>query len=305
MAYSAKYKPRPFTDVFTSDTDINRRTCSRQVPMKVLILGLGRTGTASMRAAMKHLGYVDTYHMMNCSIENPPDALMWMDALTAKYDGVGKPFTREDWDQLLGNAQAVCDWPSIAFAKELIEAYPEAKVVLTNRDVHSWHASTMKTVYWRVTDPELRWLSHFDWAASMYQPMLQKFFDTFFKGDFPNKGKEVFLQHYEEVRSLVPKERLLEYRVQDGWEPLCEFLGEPVPKDCGFPNVNDNSDFVTRSRRRNRNQMYNCALRYAFNATTVVLGGLAVYRGAVFLNLIDGKDGFGSAVFGSLLRRTS
>lgn len=46
MAYSAKYKPRPFTDVFTSDTDVNRRTCSRQVPMKVLILGLGRTGTA-------------------------------------------------------------------------------------------------------------------------------------------------------------------------------------------------------------------------------------------------------------------
>lgn len=46
MAYSAKYKPRPFTDVFTSDTDVNRRTCSRKVPMKVLILGLGRTGTA-------------------------------------------------------------------------------------------------------------------------------------------------------------------------------------------------------------------------------------------------------------------
>lgn len=46
MAYSAKYKPRPFTDVFTNDTDINRRECTRQVPMKVLILGLGRTGTA-------------------------------------------------------------------------------------------------------------------------------------------------------------------------------------------------------------------------------------------------------------------
>jgi D-arabinose 5-phosphate isomerase GutQ len=46
MAYSAKYTPRPFTDVFTSDTDINRRECTRKVPMKVLILGLGRTGTA-------------------------------------------------------------------------------------------------------------------------------------------------------------------------------------------------------------------------------------------------------------------
>ncbi|KAI9148056.1 hypothetical protein HJFPF1_11878 [Paramyrothecium foliicola] len=278
MAYSAKFKPKPVTDIFNNDTCINRRQCSRQVPMKVLILGLGRTGTASMRAAMKQMGYVDTYHMMNCSIENPPDALMWMDALTAKYDGKGKPFTREDWDQLLGNAQAVCDWPAIAFARELIEAYPEAKVVLTNRDVNSWHASTMKTVYWRVTDPELRWLSHFDWAASMYYPMLKKFFDTFFHGDFPNRGKEVFERHYAEVRSLVPKERLLEYRVTDGWGPLCEFLEQPVPKGVPFPNVNDNSDFVTRSRRRNRKQMYNVAVRYSINLVIFIIAAIMLWR---------------------------
>ncbi|KYK54470.1 hypothetical protein DCS_06428 [Drechmeria coniospora] len=263
MAFSSTYRPRPVTDIFTTDTDINRRTCTRGVPMRVLILGLGRTGTASMRSALKQLGYVDTYHMMSCSIENPPDALMWMDALCAKYDGQGTPFTRADWDQLLGNAQAVCDWPSIAFAKELIEAYPEAKVVLTNRDVHSWHASTMRTVYWRVTDPELRWLSHFDWAAAMYYPMLKKFFDTFFEGDFPNRGKDVFRRHYDEVRRLVPEGNLLEYKVTDGWGPLCDFLGQPIPKGIPFPNVNDNSDFVTRSRRRNRCQMYNVVLRYA------------------------------------------
>lgn len=283
MAYSSSYKPRPRTDVFTADTDINRRNCTRSVPMKVLILGLGRTGTASMRAAMKQLGYVDTYHMMNCSIENPPDALMWMDALTAKYDKKGKPFTREDWDQLLGHAQAVCDWPAIAFAKELIEAYPEAKVVLTNRDVDSWHASTMKTVYWRVTDHELRWLSHFDWAASMYYPMLKKFFDTFFEGDFPNVGKDVFKRHYAEVRSLVPKENLLEYRVQDGWEPLCNFLGDAIPKGVPFPNVNDNSDFVSRSRRRNRNQMYNVALRYFCTFVIALLTVFAVARLLAFI----------------------
>ncbi|KAH6970902.1 P-loop containing nucleoside triphosphate hydrolase protein [Ilyonectria sp. MPI-CAGE-AT-0026] len=276
MAYSATYKPRPKTDVFTADTDINRRNCTRSVPMKVLILGVGRTGTASMRAAMKQLGYVDTYHMMNCSIENPPDALMWMDALTAKYDKKGKPFTREDWDQLLGGSQAVCDWPAIAFAKELIEAYPEAKVVLTNRDVDSWHASTMKTVYWRVTDHELRWLSNFDWAAGMYYPMLKKFFDTFFEGDFPNRGKDVFKRHYAEIRALVPKDNLLEYRVQDGWEPLCNFLGDAVPKGCSFPNVNDNSDFVSRSRRRNRNQMYNVALRYVLTLIITILSAYAV-----------------------------
>ncbi|PVH68811.1 hypothetical protein DL98DRAFT_204760 [Cadophora sp. DSE1049] len=271
MAFSAKYTPRPITDIFTSDTDINRRECRRIVPMKVLILGLGRTGTASMRTAMKELGYVDTYHMMNCSIENPPDALMWMDALAAKYDGVGAPFTRADWDQLLGNCQAVCDWPAVAFAKELIEAYPEAKVILTNRDVDSWHASTMKTVFWRVSDPELKYLQHFSWAAGMYYPMLKKFFDTFFKGDFEHRGKEIFINHYNEVRSLVPKENLLEFKVQDGWEPLCRFLGQPIPMGSKFPNTNDNRDFVSRSRRRNRMQMLNVGVKFLEIAVLVAI----------------------------------
>jgi hypothetical protein len=40
------YTPKPITDIFTNDTDINRRECRRVVPMRVLALGLGRTGTA-------------------------------------------------------------------------------------------------------------------------------------------------------------------------------------------------------------------------------------------------------------------
>ena len=44
--YVDRYTPRPITDIFTSDTDIDRRQCKRKVPLKVLILGLGRTGTA-------------------------------------------------------------------------------------------------------------------------------------------------------------------------------------------------------------------------------------------------------------------
>jgi hypothetical protein len=42
------YKPKPSTDVFTADNDIDRRRGTRVVPMKVLALGLGRTGTACM-----------------------------------------------------------------------------------------------------------------------------------------------------------------------------------------------------------------------------------------------------------------
>lgn len=121
-------------------------------------------------------------------------------------------------------------------------------------------SSVMKTVYWRVTDPEHRFVSHFSWAASMYYPMLNKFFETFFRGDFPNKGKQVYLDHVEEVRSLVPPERLLEYQIKDGWGPLCEFLGEEVP-DTPFPRGNDMADFFNRCRTRNRRQMMNAALQ--------------------------------------------
>lgn len=39
------------------------------------------------------------------------------------------------------------------------------------------------------------------------------------------------------IRGLVPKERLLEWYIDDGWEPLCEFLGKPVP-DVEFPHAN-------------------------------------------------------------------
>lgn len=167
----AQYKSKPLTDMFTNDTDINRKDCRRTQPMRILALGLGRTGTASLRAALKELGFTDCYHMMSASVENPPDCLMWSAALAAKYDKTGY-FGPEHWDQLTGHCQAITDWPSVAFAKELIEAYPKAKVILTTRDLEKWHDSTLKTVHWRATEPILKLLSKVDWASGMYQPML-------------------------------------------------------------------------------------------------------------------------------------
>ncbi|KAI6716159.1 NAD dependent epimerase/dehydratase [Diplocarpon mali] len=273
-----KVPTRPVTDIFTpKDTTIDRSKCRRTVPMRVLLLGMGRTGTVCkieresvwtiasvfMRMATQtKAGYEDTYHMMSASVENPPDCIMWQRAFEAKYNGIGT-FGREEWDSLLGHCQAVCDWPAICFAKELVEAYPEAKVILTTRNVDTWHASVMNTVYWRVKDPELKFASYFDWGAGLYHPMLTKFFATFFRDDFPNQGKDVFRAHYEEVRSLVPRDQLLEFNVAEGWGPLCEFLGEPKPLGESFPHANDAHSFVTRCRARNRAQICNAAFRYA------------------------------------------
>ena len=241
--------------------------------------------SAALRVALKELGYEDCYHMMSASVENPPDCLMWQDALSAKYDGVGT-FGREQWDQLLGHCQAVCDWPAVAFAKELIQAYPEAKVILTTRDVDSWYASTMKTVHWRATEPQLRILAMFDWGAGLYQPMLNKFWDVFWNGDFRRNGKQRFKEYYEEVRSIVPTDNLLEYRIEEGWTPLCHFLKVSEPHEKRFPWSNDTDGFVQRCRRRNRSQMLNVAFRAALTvgvAGAVVLGGRRVVRSLVGL----------------------
>lgn len=186
---------------------------------------------------------------------------MWMQAFDAKYNGIGS-FGREHWDQLLGHCQAVCDWPAVAFSHELLDTYPDAKVVLPCRDVDSWHASVMKTVWWRANDVELRLAARVDWAASMYHPMLCRLFDTFFEGDFPRRGREIYLNHYAEMKKIVPRERLLEYHVSQGWAPLCQFLDVQEPKE-EFPHSNDTDSFLSRCRSRNRRQLANAAFRYA------------------------------------------
>lgn len=109
-----------------------------------------------------------------------------------------------------------------------------------------------------MNDPELALVSRYDWGAGHYYPMLRKFFDTFFKGDFPKYGKQVFGEHYAEIRKLVPAERLLEYKVSEGWEPLCKFLGHVVPAQ-DFPQSNSVSEFRSRCELRNKNQMRNVA----------------------------------------------
>jgi hypothetical protein len=80
-------------------TDIDRRSCRRVVPLKILVLGQSRTGTQSIRAALFDLGYADVYHLTSAFMQNPRDTEIWIEAFEAKYEGKGKPFGKEDWNQ--------------------------------------------------------------------------------------------------------------------------------------------------------------------------------------------------------------
>ncbi|MCJ1248355.1 hypothetical protein MMC30_005572 [Trapelia coarctata] len=102
--------PRPLTkrekhpEGFLPETNIDRRTCKRTVPMEILNLSFPRTGTMSLHTALTILGY-PCYHSI-AFFQNLPDTTMWNAAMDAKFFGTGPPFTLTEWDQLLGAYRA-------------------------------------------------------------------------------------------------------------------------------------------------------------------------------------------------------
>lgn len=93
---------------------------------------------------------------MDCLFENPPDIDLWRQAFLAKYHGQGRPFERRDWDQLLGHCQAVIDVPTSAFVPELLAAYPDAKLILTQREENGWYTSCQRTIHTAATSRSIR-----------------------------------------------------------------------------------------------------------------------------------------------------
>src|SRR5918997_4262033 len=105
--------------------------------VKVIGAGFGRTGTASLKAALETLGFDPCYHMTEV-FKHPGHAAFWRAAWR------GEP---ADWDGLLGAYEATVDWPACTFYAELMERYPEAKVLLSVRDPERWYQSMRSTIY--------------------------------------------------------------------------------------------------------------------------------------------------------------
>ena len=171
------------------------------------------------------------------------DCAMWISAFDAKFAGKGEPFARAQWDQLLAEYGAVTDVPALAFSEDLVAAYSEAKVVLMERNIESWYTSfddaVVKVMWGRwghlianldpwfvgpIRDVHLRWAK--DWMGANSAEEMRI------------KAKTKYQEHYELIRKIVPRERLLEYKLGSGWGPLCDFLKKEVP-DVDFPRVNE------------------------------------------------------------------
>ena len=86
--------------------------------------------------------------------------------------------------------------------------------------------------------------------------------------------KCVALEHCNMIRGLVPKERLLEWTVEDGWEPLCIFLEKPVP-DEPFPHVNAGAGWEGQEMKLGKRYLLGAVQNIAiFSAITVGTGAV-------------------------------
>ncbi|MEM7534081.1 MAG: sulfotransferase family protein [Chloroflexota bacterium] len=217
--------------------------------IKVIGAGLFRTGTMSLKQALEDLGFSQCYHFIEV-LKNPGHLAMWEAAANGETI---------DWDKLFEGYQATTDAPAYHYYRELMDLYPESKVILTVRDPQSWYKSSYTTLYtqnrpllhrkilfsifgifkpdlkgtlraWELTE-KMEWQGHFQ----------SKFADKEF-------SIQLFNQHIENVKEAVPSDRLLVYNLKEGWEPLCDFLNVPIP-DHPLPHLNDTAAFMNYRKR--------------------------------------------------------
>jgi hypothetical protein len=203
-----------------------------------------RTGTLTQKLALEMLGLGPCYHMVDV-LADLDQAALWERAL----DGEAV------WPEILGGFNSTVDWPGGYFYRELMNAYPEAKVLLSVRDAEAWELSMRQTV-WAVRHGEslIRLLSS---AQAQVDPQWRAFLNMIDRLVWEDKGTfasghaepqqliDAMRSHNADVQRTVPPERLLVFNVAEGWEPLCEFLEVPVPQQP-FPHVNDRREFLNR-----------------------------------------------------------
>ncbi|GAB7048788.1 sulfotransferase family protein [Catenuloplanes indicus] len=208
--------------------------------MSLDVIGVGflRTGTTSLMLALERLGYGPCYHMRVLNGE-PWRAEDWAEAAR-------NPEAAE-WERIFAGYRSSVGSPGTAFWRHLVDAYPAAKVILTVREPETWYESAAGTIGRALTSaPRFR----LPWRRAAALDEVQHLVRDREGGRFADRDRAVaaFRGHTDAVRTHVAAERLLVFEVRDGWEPLCAFLGVPVP-DEPFPKANERAAFQARQAR--------------------------------------------------------
>ena len=205
---------------------------------EVIGAGMGRTGTMTMKLALEELGFAPCHHML--SIFAHPEKYHHLETLSNNLDDEGALVG------LFGGYKAVVDHPGCVFYEKFMKIHPNAKVILTIRDSpDAWQKSAQDTIF-ELNKP-MNWVKR--QILMLARPAHIKVMErlcTEMHGHNPFDPEtdltQIYKDWYARVTETVPSERLLIFNVKEGWRPLCEFLGVPIPEK-DFPKVNSTKEF--------------------------------------------------------------
>ncbi|KAI0456252.1 hypothetical protein F5B21DRAFT_156221 [Xylaria acuta] len=229
--------------------------------LKIIHASLFRMATKSMAQAYMILGFKVNHALLLNTMETKWNEMeLAAEATWPTVPGATPrpPFKRRDWDELWGSEWDVVGDIASPFVPELIKAYPDAKVVILQRDFDSWWESFTRNVINRIFAQPRSTIVGFVTSTFLgirpvqsMRKIIFGFFDAKSREEIDEtRGRQVYEKYFREIRELVPPERRLEYTIGDGWEPLCDFLGVEVPQGVPFPRGNDGAalDKVADSR---------------------------------------------------------
>lgn len=235
--------------------------------LKLIGAGYGRTGTMSTFTALKQLGF-PCYHMVEVIMNkaNKGHLDFWRNVANSPEG------TQHDWEKVFSGYTAAVDNPACCVWKDLMAAYPDAKVLLTlhPKGPEAWYESTIDTIYFTENRWQFKVLEIFTPFGRKFGDMSRKLiWNRMLRGQMFDRQKAIaqYKRHIEDVKAHVPAEKLLIFTVDQGWEPLCQFLGVPVPA-TPFPNVNDRAEIKK-------------VIAGMSKGAYVILGGLAAAIAAV------------------------
>ncbi|SIS97080.1 hypothetical protein SAMN05421759_10842 [Roseivivax lentus] len=198
--------------------------------LKIIGSGFGRTGTMSTKMALEQLGFGPCHHMVEV-MQNPAQPAHWH-ALARGAE--------PDWAEVFDGYSAQVDFPGAAVWHALAIAFPEAKVIHTERPEEDWWASYSATIgkFFRHRES----LPLPPPVAAVFATMDKLLIEGVMGGHDKDSAIAAYRRNNEKVRDTIPKDRLLVFTPSDGWEPLCDFLGVDAPEGA-FPRSNAREEF--------------------------------------------------------------
>lgn len=160
---------------------------------------------------------------------------LWIRALEDNFENKGPAWGRNDFENILAGFEGVADFPAAIFPQQLVDAYPEAAIILSTRSEDVWYNSMMATlVHYHTNMPAD--------SASPIAALATKYHTLCWSNDFATNAREYCRKHNDTVRRLGNGRRFLEWAAKDGWAPPCGFLGVPMP-EIPFPRADDWAQF--------------------------------------------------------------